>query len=148
MDGPRRRFSGMKRAALLLVAGLLISGACAFAAAPSPPSNDEKEGTIAGTAIQRAQGGWLGVELRNNTFRLTFYNNKKNPIAADKSSAVLWWPVHYQPNNERTELLPTDNPAVLSSDYPVKSPHSFKLHISLLSGASADVESYVIDFSG
>ncbi len=141
----------MKRAVFLVFSGLVFSAACALAApatpaAPTPPA-DEKEGTITGIAIGRPQGGWLGVELKGGAFRITFYNDKKKPTPADKASAVLRWPVHYQPNSERTELLPTDDPAVLASDYPVKSPHSFKLHISLLSGSSSDVESYVIDFA-
>jgi len=140
----------MKRSVLLVLGGLLISAACAIAApaAPAAPADQEKEGTITGIAVQRQQGGYVGVELKNGSFRLTFYDEKKNPVPADKASAVLRWPVHYQPNDERTELVPTDDPAVLSSDYPVKPPHTFKLHIALLSSGSPDVESYVIDFSG
>jgi hypothetical protein len=140
----------MKRAVFLVFSGLLLSAVCAVAApaAPKAPSDDDKEGTIAGTAVPREKGGFIGVELKDGTFRVTFYNEKKKPVPADKASAVLRWPVHYQPNNERTELLPTDDPAVLASDYPVKPPHTFKLHISLLSPSTADVESYVIDFSG
>ena len=68
------------------------------------------------------QGGWLGVEVADRTFRITFYNEKKKPVAADATSAILRWPVHYQPNDERTELLPTDDPAVLASPYAVKGP--------------------------
>ncbi len=140
----------MKRAVFLVFSGLLLSAVCAVAApaAPKAPADDEKEGTIAGTAVPRAQGGFIGIEVKNGSFRMTFYNEKKKPVPADKASAVLRWPVHYQPNNERTELLPTDDPAVLASDYPVKPPHAFKLHISLLSPSTPDVESYVIDFSG
>jgi hypothetical protein len=86
------------------------------------------------------------LELVDQAFRLTFYNAKKHPVAADKTSAVLWWPVHYQPNNERTELTPSDNPAVLASPYSVRPPYSFKLHISLLADG-VDPEDYVLDFS-
>ena len=140
----------MKRAVFLVFSGLLLSAVCAVAApaAPKAPADDGKEGTIAGTTVPRTQGGFIGIEVRNGSFRMTFYNEKKKPVPADKASAVLRWPVHYQPNNERTELLPTDDPAVLASDYPVKPPHTFKLHISLLSPGTPDVESYVIDFSG
>ena len=135
----------MKRIALLLLAGLLITAASASAA---PAADDDKEGTITGTPIKRDKAGWLGIEIKDNTFVLTFYNDKKKKTAADKTSAVLRWPVHYQPNPERTELTPTSDPAVFSSPYPVKAPHSFNLHITLLSDNKDDVESYVIDFSG
>jgi hypothetical protein len=139
----------MKRVVFLVFAGLLLSAACGFAAPDAP--GEEKEGTIAGTPIKRAQGGWLGVELKEGSFQLTFYNEKKNPIPADRTSAVFRWPVHYQPNDERTELLPTDNPAVLGSTYPVKPPYAFKLHITVLGGSDNDKdspESYVLDFTG
>jgi hypothetical protein len=136
----------MKRVVFLVFAGLLLSAACAHAA-PNPPA-DEKEGTIAGTPIKRSQSGWLGVELKGGTFRLTFYNDKKKPVAADRTSAVFRWPVHYQPNDERTELVGTDDEAVLASPYPIKPPYSFKLHIALLGGDQKDgVESYTINFS-
>jgi hypothetical protein len=140
----------MKRAALLAIAGCLFLALPLRAATPAPaPSADdsEKEGTISGIAIERAQGGWVGVEIKGGCFRLTFYDAKKKPTPADRTSAVLWWPVHYQPNNERTELLPSDDPSVLTSSYPVKPPHTFKLHISLMADSLKDPEGYVIDFS-
>jgi hypothetical protein len=139
----------MKRSVFLVLAGLLLSAVCGGAApsAPAAPSDDAKEGTIKGVAVKRDQGGWLGIEISGGAFRLTFYNDKKKPVAADRSSAILRWPVHYQPNNERTELLPTDDPAVLGSEYNVKPPHTFKLFITLISSGSSDVEAYTIDFS-
>ena len=142
----------MKGAMFLVCAGLMLSGACAAApsspAAPTPPA-DEKEGTISGLAIPRNKGGWLGVEIKDGKFRITFYNDKKKPVPADRASAVLRWPVHYQPNSERTELLPTDDPAVLGSDYPVKAPYVFhQLHIVLMNPGGADLEAYDKDFSG
>jgi hypothetical protein len=137
----------MKRMVLLVFAGLLLSAAGGFAAPDAPA--DEKEGKIDGTAVPRAQGGWLGVELKGGSFQLTFYNEKKKPIAADKTSAVFRWSVHYQPNDERTELTPAGDPSVLASSYPVKPPHTFILHIALLGGDDkADVEAYTVDFSG
>ena len=97
----------MKRAVFLVFSGLLLSAVCAVAApaAPKAPSDDDKEGTIAGTAVPREKGGFIGVELKDGTFRVTFYNEKKKPVPADKASAVLRWPVHYQPNNERSGRL-------------------------------------------
>lgn len=133
----------MKRFVFLLMAGLLVSSVRGVAAPDA-----EKEGTIAGTPIARPQGGWLGLELKDNSFVLTFYNAKKKPTPADKTAAILRWSVHYQPNDERTELTPSGDPAVFSSPYPVKPPHSFNLHITLISDTKDAPESYVIDFTG
>jgi hypothetical protein len=135
----------MKRVVFLMLAGLMIPAVRAVA---DLSVDDDKMGTISGTEIKRLDGGgWLGLELKDNSFVLTFYTAKKKPTPADRSAAVLRWPVHYQPNPERTELAPTSDPAVFSSPYPVKPPHSFNLHITLLSDSKDAVESYDIAFS-
>ena len=73
-------------------------------------------------------------------------------MAADVASAVLRWPVRYQPNDERTLLVPTDDPSVLASSYWVKGPLAFKLHTSRSWSRARRGrrrrESYVIDFHG
>jgi hypothetical protein len=139
----------MKRIALLAFAGAALTAVCGAAPRPTPTPTQEQEGTISGVPVPRPQGGWLGVEVKDRTFRVTFYNEKKNPVPADVSSAILRWPVHYQPNDERVQLLPTDDPAVLASEYAVKGPLTFKLRITLLTEGKPDsVESYVIDFNG
>jgi len=139
----------MKRTAALACTGLLLAAVCGAAPRPTPVPTEEKEGTIAGIAVSRPQGGWLGVEIQDRTFRITFYNEKRKPVAADATSAILRWPVHYQPNDERIQLLPADDPSVLASPYVVKGPLAFKLHITLLNEGKPDAaESYVIDFHG
>jgi hypothetical protein len=148
----------MKRIAILAVAGIVLATVFA-AAAPTPTPTQESEGRISGTPIQRAQGGWLGIEIKDQFFRMTFYNDKKNPVHADVPSAVLWWPVQYQSNNERVQLVASGDPAVLTAPKLIRPPYAFKLHITLLSdpnasashpyGAAApEAESYVVDFSG
>jgi hypothetical protein len=149
----------MKRIAFLAFVGLVLPAFHAAADTPTPTPTEEKEGTVSGMAIHRANGGWLGVEIKDQNFWMTFYNEKKKPVAADVGAAVFWWPVQYQPNPERTELTSTSNPAVLVSPYVVKPPYSFLLHISLLGDANAGAapssggsppvpESYVVTFSG
>ena len=137
----------MKRIALLAVAGLLLCGVCL--AADKPKDKEDEIGTIAGLAIARNQGdGWLGLELKDNTFKLTFYNAKKKPVPADASAAAMRWTVHYQSKDERTELVPTDDPAVMASPYFVRPPHSFPLHIILLFAGKPDVsEAYSFAYS-
>jgi hypothetical protein len=146
----------MKRLALIAFAGLAMS--VGFSQTPTPTI--EKEGTISGISKHRDKGGWIGVEIKEEHFRVTFYNEKKNPIPADVSSIILWWPVKYQPNPERTELVGGDSPSVLTSEQVVKRPYVFKLHVTLLTEADAAAaqsyggapapspEGYVLDFSG
>lgn len=137
----------MKRMALFAFACLLLSAV--RGSADTPAKDKDEMGVVAGTAIPRPQGGWLGVEIKNNSFVLTFYNEKKKPTPADATSAVMRWSVHYQPNDERTELLPSDDPAVLTSSYAVRAPHTFLLHVVLLFADKPDAsEGYTINFSG
>lgn len=139
----------MKRFVFALVA-LAVAAPLGLWAKPRPTPTPEPEGTISGTAIARPNGGWLGLELQDHTFRLTFYDANKKPVPADVASAVLRWPVRYQPNDERTLLTPTGDPSVLASSYWVRGPLAFKLHITLLAEVKGDAppESYVIDFHG
>jgi len=138
----------MKRFALLALVGLALTAAGGAAPRPTPVPTEE-EGTISGNPVARSKGGWLGVEVADRTFKITFYDEKKKPVPADVSSAVLRWSVHYQPNDERTQLVPTDDPSVLASSYAVKGPLAFKLRITLLTASKPDeVETYVIDFRG
>jgi hypothetical protein len=149
----------MKRIALFALIGLFLPAFHALADPPTPTPTEEKEGTVSGFAIHRAGGGWLGIEIKDQNFWMTFYNEKKKPVAADASAAVLWWNVPYQTNPERTELTSGSNPAVLASAYTIRPPYTFKLHITLLSDPNAGAaptngaappapEAYVVDYSG
>jgi hypothetical protein len=136
----------MKRIVLLAFAGLFLSSVCWAA----EKGKEDEMGTVAGTPIARLQGGgWIGIELQDNRFKVTFYNAKKKPFPADATSIAMRWSVHYQPNDERTLLLPSGDPAVLTSPYNVRAPHSFPLHIVLLFDGKPDAsEAYNLAYSG
>jgi hypothetical protein len=135
----------MRSLLLAAIIGLVLGATCR--ADTTPPSKDDEVGTISGIAIARGDG-WLGIEIKGGSFALTFYNGKKKPVPADATSAVARWSVHYQPNEERTELVPSGDPAVLSSPYPVKPPHTFILHLVLLFEGKPDAsEAYTVNFS-
>jgi hypothetical protein len=103
---------------------------------------------IEGLALNRPNGGYLGLQVLSNNFVLTFYNEKKTKVAPDVVRATVRWPVKYQPAPERTVLNPNGGFA-LTSAYNVKPPINFKVYISLfVEGSDQAVESYVVDYHG
>jgi hypothetical protein len=62
-------------------------------------------GTIEATTVARGPG-FIGVQIVNRVCKLTAYNAKKKPVAADFTRVVLRWNVPSQKLPERTQLLP------------------------------------------
>lgn len=106
-------------------------------------------GTIAGMEIPRGTG-FLGLQIVNGVFKLTSYDGKKKPAAADFSRVVMRWNVQYQKNPERALLLPSTGVGVFSAEKIVKPPYAFRLTIILLKGESDDApgETFTVDFRG
>lgn len=109
----------------------------------------EEMGKIEGMTIPRGTG-FLGVQLVGGAFKLTAYDAKKKPVAADFTRVALRWNVNYQPNPERTLLTPSGSLGVFSSGKIVKPPHSFRLFVTLIKGETDDapVENLTVDFQG
>ncbi len=62
-------------------------------AKPDPKKKKEEPmGVIKGTEIKRANGTYLGLQVINNNFVLTFYDKKKKPAAMDVTRAAARWP--------------------------------------------------------
>ena len=142
---------------ILLVALAWAAPRGALAAPGHPPGaggtggagGPDDMGTITGMAIGRPGGGFLGLELVDGCFRLSFYNARRKPVAADAAYAILTWPVHYQPNEERDELTSAGDGTFLSSPKLVRPPHAFRIRMGLFSPAGGDpIESHIVDFSG
>lgn len=120
------------------------------APAKTDVKKEEPMGKIEGIEIKRGSG-YLGIALDGGTFKLSFYNSKKKPVAADVSRAALRWPVSYRQGDERTVLNVSGDGKSLTSPKVVKAPHNFKLFITLLPGEGGEEtasESYVVDFRG
>jgi hypothetical protein len=120
--------------------------------APDDKKKKEKETPkIDGMPISRAGGGYLGVKVENNVFKISFYNAEKKPVAPDVASAVLRWPVTYKKAHERAQLTPGSDGKSLTSEKSVRAPFDFKLFITLLktadTGEEKATETYVIDFN-
>ncbi len=110
-------------------------------------------GKIDGFQIARGDRGYLGLQIVNSTFKLSFYDAKKKPIAPDVASAVLRWSVTYQKQPERALL--TVSGGALASEKSIRPPYAFKLSILLLKEAveggptagEGAGESFSVDFS-
>jgi len=142
-----------------LVAALCLGAALPLAAQSTPPGSAQKPGkgpaapaakaeaTIKGIVLNRPKGGFLGLTLDGNNFKLAFYDAKKKPAKVDVSLATARWPVHYSVYDERAVLTPDADGTALTSPKYVRPPYAFKLYLSLFKeGNENAVESYVIDF--
>lgn len=120
-------------------------------AAPKQDVKKKKEeppATIEGTTIARGTG-FLGLQIVNGNFKLSFYDAKKKPVAPDVTTAVLRWNVNYQPGPERVTLTPGGGMNSLTSVRVIRQPYSFRVTLLLLkgSGDEADTETFQVDFS-
>ena len=150
------RFARMKTllALLLSFAVSLSVHAAAAKKAPDGYADDKaekkEEPKIKGMEVARANGGFLGVEIVNATFKVTFYDKDKKPTAPDAVRAALRWNPKYKSGDERYVLNPDADGLSLSSPKNVRPPYNFKLYITLFkdpaAGESAPGETYVIDF--
>lgn len=123
----------------------------AAGAKATPKKDDGKKkdelGKIEGMTIPRGST-FLGLQIVNGTFKLTFYNSKKKPVPPDVTRANLRWNVRTESLPERTVLNPGGDPNSLTSSKIVKPPYSFSLTIILVKGEgdNAPTEIFTVDF--
>jgi hypothetical protein len=120
--------------------------------AKTPVKKDDKkkveEPKIPGVTIARANGTYLGLEVVNADFKLSFYDKKKKLMAPDVTRASARWP------NPRSVLGPNrtilnSNGSALIGSKPVVPPFTFLVHLSLMQGdgdESKVVENYDVAF--
>ena len=113
---------------------------------------EEPPAKIEGMEIARGDAGFMGLQIVDANFRLTFYDLKKKPIVADVTRAVLRWQPNYQRNEERVVLERSGDGKFLTSPRVIRPPHHFKLYMTLFKepapGTEAvAAENYVVDFA-
>ena len=128
----------------------------AAGAAKAPVKKAEVVPKIEGMEIARGAKGFLGLQLVGGTFKLSFYDMKKKPVAPDVARAMLRWDPKGKVGQERVVL--NREGMALSSPRPVRPPYVFKLFITLIpegaaTGDGADAaapagETIVVDFKG
>lgn len=118
----------------------------------SAKKEEEPPPKIDGVEIQRGEAGFLGLQIVDANFRLSFYDKKKKPIPVDVTQAVLRWQPTYQKAEERVLLERSGDGKFLTSSRVIRPPHSFKLSIVLFKSPAPDAEAvatenFVIDFA-
>jgi hypothetical protein len=83
-------------------------------------------------------------------FVLSFYDKDKMPTTADRSRALLRWPVRYKIGDERVVLNLAADGKSLSSERFIRPPYNFQLFITLIDNdgdpSDGGTESYVVAF--
>ncbi len=143
----------MKTRASLALIFALVAGAGGWAAGPikipvSPTPTPAEAPRIEGLTIPRGDG-FLGLELVNGNFKLSFYDAQKKPVAPDVTRAAFRWPVVYRLLDEHALLTLAPDGKSLTSPKAIKGPYHFKLYISLLRNEETEdkaAENIVVDF--
>jgi outer membrane biosynthesis protein TonB len=111
---------------------------------------EKEEPKIPGVVVERGQKGFMGVEIINGAFKITFYDQKRKKIAPDVARAALRWDAKYKVGQERLVLNPDADGNSLSSPKTIRPPYNFKLFITLVKEATESAEpvgeTHVIDF--
>jgi len=148
----------MKRFLAALCALALAFTMSAQAPAKKAPAEDksakkeEPPPKIEGFEISRGEAGYMGLEVVDGNFKLSFYDAKKKPVKTDMVRAALRWNPKYQKNDERVILERSGDGKSLTSPRAIRPPHAFKLYITLFKepapGAEPEAaENYVVDFA-
>ncbi|MCC6416406.1 MAG: hypothetical protein IT582_10900 [Opitutaceae bacterium] len=134
----------MKRRFAVLLALVALS----FDITPAGATELEKEPVIPGITLDRKTGGgFLGIEIVDGNFKLSFYGKDKQPVAVDFPRALLRWEVTYKNAAERLILSAAPGGKYLTSTRVIRPPYNFQLFITLLADDQRkESETYVLRF--
>jgi hypothetical protein len=127
----------------------LITAVWVVAAQPSgkAPGKTAEPAKITGTEVTRPGKGFIGLEVVGGNFRLSFYDESREPVSPAAVKAVLRWTPTNRTGSEFYALEPSADGKALTSPKTVRPPYQFKLFLSLFAaGAEAPFESHTIDF--
>jgi hypothetical protein len=122
------------------------AGATAKKGDPKAPVAAEEKKEIPGIKLKRANGTFLGLELEDGKYKLSFYNEKEEPVAPDIVRASARWNPVNKVGDQRTVLNPAPDGKSLKGAIFVQPPYAFKLFLTLLNEEGAAVETFTIDF--
>jgi len=89
---------------------------------------------IPGTVLNRPNGTFLGLEVVNGNFKLTFYDKKHKPMGVDVTRATARWPNTRSAAVQWNRTVLNGSGTTLVGAKPVFPPFTFSVHIILLQG--------------
>jgi len=105
------------------------------------PEGDAPEATIPGISAPRAKGGFIGIEVDDSGFKLSFYDKDKKPVECDVARATARWRPSYKIGEEHRVLNPSGDGKTLTST-PVRPPYNFRFALVLLNENGDAVDSF------
>ncbi|HRI82290.1 MAG TPA: hypothetical protein PLF88_07630 [Opitutaceae bacterium] len=105
---------------------------------------EDEMGVIPGVTLTRADGTFLGLEVVNGNFKLTFYDKKKKPARANVARATARWNANQKTGQDFTVLNPSGDTALVGTKF-VRPPYNFIVFLVLLNEAGDVVENYQVN---
>lgn len=137
----------------LLLSGLLaLAGVFSCFAEPAAPSAaasasegaSEAEPKIDGIALARAKGGYIGVTIDGIRMKVSFYDEKKKPVAPDVVRITARWnPPRVAGGMKHSVLLPEGENSLMSpSEF--RPPHTYLVFLVLIGPDDSVVEQFTV----
>ncbi|HTL67064.1 MAG TPA: hypothetical protein VL200_05335 [Lacunisphaera sp.] len=120
-------------------------------AATKDPKKKEDEPKIPGVTIKRPNGTFLGLEVADGKFKLSFYDKKKKPMAVDVTRATARWPNTRSASVAWNFTVLNIAGKALVGAKPALPPYAWNVYLTLLQGEGEDakaVETYTVPFRG
>lgn len=131
---------------VFVLSSVPLAAAPKAGAAPAPKEKPAPEGKIEGIAIARPNGNWLGLSIKDQCFRLGFYDAHKMPMAPDCVRAVARWHSRNKLYQDLSVLLPATDGVSLAGNRYVQPPRIFRVFLTLIGPGDKVLESYAVDF--
>lgn len=115
------------------------------APAPAPAPETPADIQLPGIVQPRPSGGFLSLEVVDGKFKISFYDAKKKPVAADVARAAAHWRTNRKITEEHAVFNPSSDGKSLVSAGFARPPFVFGIRVNLLNEEGTAVESYLID---
>jgi hypothetical protein len=137
----------MKTRISLLFSLLVLGILAALPAGAADTAKEDEMGKIPGITLTRPSGTFLGLEIASGNFKLSFYDDKKKPVAVDDVVArgTARWDNKQKVGSDFTVMNKTDDGKALVGVKFVRPPYNFIVFINLLNAAGDVVESYPVN---